>query len=339
MSHRTSSPPNSALALSDLLSGRQLSEVEEYLEQSWFMSTRVLDDIKESVRLAGFACCKTLSTLTIKLCDPSGNLESGAKAMKIMVPFLLHRGITSDAEEVRVVMLDLLFKITRQSGVLLKPYVAEIIHTLLESLSSMEPQVLNYLAFHVEKSGLSQEQFENTRLAATKNSPMMTSIEACLDQIDASLMEEVIPNVLQVIRKGVGLPTRAGCARVVSTLAYKLPAEIKPHAPALIKALSGAIQDKSPVVAKLMATSMARLVALAPDATLTKLVAHLQKIYLETEGNFCYLFSLVDRADLPLFSPSLSLSDCFFTSLPQMPSSAELAGLRCWRSLAKQWTS
>ena len=48
-------------------------------------------------------------------------------------------------------------------------------------------------------------------------------------------------------------------------------------------ALSGAIQDKSPVVAKLMATSLARLVALAPEATLVKLIAHLQKIYLETE--------------------------------------------------------
>ena len=224
-----------ATALSDLLTGRQMSEVEEYLEQCWFMASRVLDDVKESVRLAGFACCKTLSSLTIKLCDPTGNLEAGTKAMKIMVPFLLQRGITSEAEDVRAVMLDLLFKITRQSGVLLKPYVAEIIHTLLESLSSMEPQVLNYLAFHVEKSGYSQEQFENTRLAATRNSPMMTSIEACLDQIDATLMEEVIPNVLQVIRKGVGLPTRAGCARVVSALAYKLPGEIKPHAPALIK--------------------------------------------------------------------------------------------------------
>jgi len=135
-----------------------MAEVEQYLEQCWFLASRVLDDIKESVCQAGLLLCKTLSSLTIRLCDPNGNLENGAKAMKIMVPFLLEKGILSKSDDVRAVMLDLLVRITKQSGVLLKPYSAEIIAILLESLSSFEHQIINYLSFHIEKHGLSQAE-------------------------------------------------------------------------------------------------------------------------------------------------------------------------------------
>jgi len=155
--------------------------------------------------------------------------------MKIMVPFLLEKGVLSEATEVRAVMQQLLFKITRQSGFLLKPYVPDIVLKLLDHLSLMEPQVLNYLAFHVEKMGYSQEQLETSRLAATRNSPMMTSIEACLDQVDENILEELVPGLLQVIRRGVGLPTRAGVARVLSSLSLKFPSQLKLHAPNLVK--------------------------------------------------------------------------------------------------------
>lgn len=67
---------------------------------------------------------------------------------------------------------------------------------------------MNYLSFHVDKYNISQEQLDNARLSGTKNSPMMEGIEHCVHQIDDQVMEELTPRILQIVRKGTGLPTK-----------------------------------------------------------------------------------------------------------------------------------
>jgi proteasome component ECM29 len=39
-------------------------------------------------------------------------------------------------------------------------------------------------------------------------SPMMEGIESCIDYIDEKVIEDLTPRLLQLIRKGVGLPTK-----------------------------------------------------------------------------------------------------------------------------------
>ncbi|CAG8697575.1 1946_t:CDS:1, partial [Gigaspora rosea] len=39
-------------------------------------------------------------------------------------------------------------------------------------------------------------------------SPMMEGIESCIDYIDESVMENLTPRLLQLVRKGIGLPTK-----------------------------------------------------------------------------------------------------------------------------------
>ena len=60
---------SSAGALAELVSGRRFEEVGRYLERVWRASLRVADDIKETVREAGWTLCRTTRGLTVRLCD------------------------------------------------------------------------------------------------------------------------------------------------------------------------------------------------------------------------------------------------------------------------------
>lgn len=80
----------------------------------------------------------------MKYCDPANvSVENGQKVMNIIMPFLLSKGLVSDAEDVRKFSLTTILKICEIAKELLKPHITEIVDKLLESLSSMEPQVMS----------------------------------------------------------------------------------------------------------------------------------------------------------------------------------------------------
>ncbi|KAL2912896.1 proteasome component M29 [Polyrhizophydium stewartii] len=273
-------------ALADFLGGRQIAEIEPYLQEMWNMCFRALDDIKETVRNAAFVACKALTNMTVRYCDPANvSATQGQKVMDIMVPFLLTKGLGSMAEEVRKFSLATVLRLCRTGGVLLKPHVTELVCTLIESLSSLEPQVMNYLSFHADKYNVTQEQLDTSRLSAARNSPMMDAVEQCVGQIDAEVLEQLVPRLVVLIRKGVGLPTRAGTARFVYLLVQRVPVIFRPHADSVLKALSGAVQDRSPVVRKTFAAAMGHASKLATDAAVARLIAHLRKGYLEGDAD------------------------------------------------------
>lgn len=126
----------SCAAITDLVVGRQLAQIEPYLEKLWQMSFRALDDIKDSVRQAATQTCRTLTKLTVHYCDPSVvAMTDGLKVMDIVMPFLLHHGIVSDAEDVQKFSLDAVLRVCKTGAALLKKYVPELVDTLLQSLS------------------------------------------------------------------------------------------------------------------------------------------------------------------------------------------------------------
>ena len=51
---------SSAGALSDVLSGRTFKEIEPHLESVWNVCLRLIDDIKETVRIAGEGLCRSV---------------------------------------------------------------------------------------------------------------------------------------------------------------------------------------------------------------------------------------------------------------------------------------
>ncbi|KAF9277423.1 hypothetical protein BGZ68_009310 [Mortierella alpina] len=173
---------SSCLAMADLLQGRSVEEIEKYLEKIWTMSFRTLDDIKESVRTAAFKTCRALTLMTVRYCDPKHVSEAeGKRVLDIIVPFLVGKGLLSTAEEVSKFSLTTILKICKQA---------------------------DYLSFHTEKYQLTNEQLESSRLNAAKLSPMMEGIEACVENIDDSVMPELSSQLIATIRKAVGLPTK-----------------------------------------------------------------------------------------------------------------------------------
>ncbi|RUP51830.1 hypothetical protein BC936DRAFT_145387 [Jimgerdemannia flammicorona] len=271
-------------AVTDLLQGRQLWQIEQHLEELWKMCFRAVDDIKESVREAATSTCRNLVKLTVHYCDASMvSPADGAKVMNIVVPFLLQKGIVSGAKDVQKFSLDTILKVCKTGAALLKPHVPDIVDTLLQSLSSLEPQAMNYLSFHTEKYNISQEQLDNARLFGAKNSPMMEGIEQCVDQVDEQVLTELTPRIIYIIRKGTGLPTKAGCARFIVTLCMNRRTIFEPHADNVLKSLSGAVQDRNAAVRKSYATAVGYVCQFSTNTRTINFVNHLKKLYIEGE--------------------------------------------------------
>ncbi|KAI9491193.1 proteasome stabiliser-domain-containing protein [Zychaea mexicana] len=293
----------SCAAVTDLVQGRQLAQIEPYLERLWKMSFRALDDIKESVRRAATQTCKQLTKLTVHYCDPTVvSTSDGVKVMSIVMPFLLEKGIVSDAEDVRKFSLDALLRICKTGASLLKTFVPEIIDTLLQSLSSMEPQAMNYLTFHADKYNITQEQLDSARLSGAKNSPMMEGIEHCVNQIDDDVMKELSPRIISIVKKGTGLPTKAGCARFIVTLVMNRRGAFKPYADTFLKTLSGAIRSKNPVIRKAFATASGYVCQLATFDKICSFVRHLKKLYIEDTDEDAHSASALTAADMTRFA-------------------------------------
>ncbi|KAJ0047308.1 hypothetical protein NL108_005076, partial [Boleophthalmus pectinirostris] len=298
---------SSCLALNDLIRGRQADDLTEHLAEMWETLFRVLDDIKESVRKAADLTLKTLSKVCIRMCESTG---SGAqKTVSVLLPTLLEKGIVSSVSEVRSLSIQTLVKISKTAGARLKPHAARLIPALLEALTTLEPQVLNYLSLRAteqEKSAM-----DAARLSAAKSSPMMETINMCLQHLDVSVLGELVPRLCELLKSGVGLGTKGGCASVIVSLTVQCPHDLTPYSGAVIitlfksyttlrlkaktsywifffpgklmSALLNGIHDRSSVIQKTFAFALGHLVRTAKDSSVEKLLLKLHSWYLEKE--------------------------------------------------------
>ncbi|KAG8014834.1 Proteasome-associated protein ECM29-like protein [Nibea albiflora] len=188
---------SSCLALNDLIRGRQAEDLIDHLAEMWETLFRVLDDIKETVRKAADLTLKTLSKVCTRMCESTG---SGAqRTVAVMLPTLLEKGIVSNCSRGprAEVTARTLVKISKTAGARLKPHAARLIPALLEALSSLESQILNYLSLRAteqEKSAM-----DAARLSSAKSSPMMETINM------------------------------GGCASVIVSLTVQCPQDLTPY--------------------------------------------------------------------------------------------------------------
>ncbi|RLM58427.1 hypothetical protein C2845_PM18G00010 [Panicum miliaceum] len=136
----------SCLALADIIQGRRYSQVSKHLRKIWTTVFRAMDDIKETVRNAGDSLCRAVSSLTIRLCDVSLTSTSDAnETMNIVLPYLLSEGILSKVSSIQKASISLVMKLAKGAGPALRPHLAELVCCMLECLSSLEDQRLNYV--------------------------------------------------------------------------------------------------------------------------------------------------------------------------------------------------
>uniref|UniRef100_A0A672ZZ73 Ecm29 proteasome adaptor and scaffold n=1 Tax=Sphaeramia orbicularis TaxID=375764 RepID=A0A672ZZ73_9TELE len=195
---------SSCLALNDLIRGRQADELIDHLAEMWETLFRVLDDIKESVRKAADLTLKTLSKVCTRMCESTGS--AAQRTVAVLLPTLLEKGIVSNVSEVRSLSIQTLVKISKTAGARLKPHASRLIPALLEALSTLEPQVLNYLSLRATEQEKLRFSFNMVR---KKN--------------------ELVPRLCELLKSGVGLGTKGGCASVIVSLTVQCPQDLTPY--------------------------------------------------------------------------------------------------------------
>ncbi|KAL4975768.1 proteasome stabiliser-domain-containing protein [Aspergillus desertorum] len=276
----------SCAAISDLIQGRQPEVYAKYLNEIFTKAFKLVDDIKESVRIAALKLCQTITGSVVRTLETS---DSDTKRVKTMlestIPFLLgDKGMESTVQEVQGFALGALIQMIKKGpGSLLRPFVPGITEQFLNSLSSLEPQAVNYVHLNADKYGLTGQEIDKMRLSSIRASPMMEVIERYLiDMLDGESMKEFAARLEGVLRSAVGLPSKVGCSRVLVLLSMRTVL-FQPYADRFIQLLGKCVLDRNDTVSASYCSSIGYLMRLASDDRFLKTIEHAKTLYLTAE--------------------------------------------------------
>lgn len=277
----------STAALNDLLQSVPLSFYEEKLEDIWNMSFRAMDDIKESVRKEGVKLTKALATTLTRTADvKNGNVttEKASEVLGKLVPFLLgSKGLLSDAEEIKSFALETILKLCKIGGLAIVPFIPVLLDNFISMMSTLEPEVVNYLVLNADKYNLKNSDIDAKRLQSLGHSPMMDAIEKLLDIIDESLMPETVKVLQSSIKKSVGLPSKVCGSRVLVSLVVKHYDISKPYGDKLLKIAITQIGDKNDTIASSYATAAGYLCRISSLDSVIAYSKHINDLYFNSE--------------------------------------------------------
>jgi proteasome component ECM29 len=241
----------SCLAIADVIQGRKFDQVGKHLKKVWTAAFRAMDDIKETVRIAGDKLCRAISSLTIRLCDVSlTDISDARQTMDIVLPLFLAEGIMSKVDSIRKASIGMVTKLAKGAGTAIRPHLPALVCCMLEGLSSLEDQGLNYVEMHAANVGIQTEKLENLRISIAKGSPMWETLDLCIDAVDDQSLEQLVPRLAQLARSGVGLNTRVGVASFISLLVQKVGVSIKPFTGSLLKLLFPVVKEEKSASSK-----------------------------------------------------------------------------------------
>lgn len=272
----------SCAAIADLISGRPFKQYEARYRDIWTAALKVLDDVKGSVREAALRLCMALSNGLVRQLEES-NQGAAAKAMiQEALPFLLSdKGIESTAKDTRLFCTITVLKIAKQGGTALKPFIPEMVPQLLGLLSTIEPEEINY---HYQRAGDdSRDQIDQLRSQIVNRSPISEAIENSMRFIDADVMAELAPKLEATIKSAIGLPTKIGCSRVLSTLFTRHTIDIKPFSAKFLRLMEKQAMDKNDAVSQAYARAAAYMMRVVPDAAKERFCNNIIQKYLKSE--------------------------------------------------------
>lgn len=242
---------SSCLALADIIQGRKFDQVAKHLRKLWSAAFRAMDDIKETVRNSGDKLCRALTSLTVRLSDVSlTGVSEARQTMDIVLPFLLTEGIVSKVDSIRKASIGIVMKLAKGAGIAIRPHLSDLVCCMLESLSSLEDQGLNYVELHAANVGIQTEKLENLRISIAKGSPMWETLDLCIKVVDSEALDQLVPRLAQLVRSGVGLNTRVGIASFITLLVQKVGVEIKPYTSRLLRLLFPVVKDEKSAASK-----------------------------------------------------------------------------------------
>lgn len=276
----------SVTALTDLLQTTSLDEYEDRMEEIWSMSFRAIDDIKDSVRKAGTKLTRSLATNLTRAADVStGSSDSRAtKVLGDLIPFLIgNQGLLSDAEDVRTFSLDTILKVCKVAGPRIKTFVPTLLENFISMMSTMEPDVVNYLVLNADKYNLNSNDIDAQRLQSLGRSPLMDAIEQLLGTLDEELMPKVVDVLAQTIKKSVGLPSKVCGSRVLVTLVQRHIELTKPFGDKLLQCAISQIYDRNETISSSYAAAAGYLCRISSVDEIVKFGSKISKLYFDSE--------------------------------------------------------
>jgi proteasome component ECM29 len=275
----------SCAAIAELIQGRDVEKYEKYLDEIWNKAFKVLDDIKETVRVAAMNLCRTLTNLLVR------NLEVGEettkRAQKLLdhaMPFLLQQLTSGAAKEVQEYAIRTLLKVIKKSPPkALRPYAPSILETLVTSLSSLEPESINYIHLNAEKYGLTAEKLDNMRVSHISSSPAMQAIERCLEGLDDKGMPEAMKRLDACFKSAVDLPSKVGLSSVLVNLTVRHNLKFRPYADRFAQKLRKHLLDRNDTVTNSYCQALAYLIRIATDKEIEETSRFAKNLYFASE--------------------------------------------------------
>lgn len=272
----------SCAAISDLIQGRPFPQYEKYYRDIWTAALKVLDDVKGSVREAALRLCMALSNGLVRQLEEGNHAAAARAMMKEAIPFLLSdKGVESSVQDVQVFATITVMKIAKHGGKALQPFIPDMIPQLLGLLSTIEPQQINY---HYQRAGEeSRDQIDKLRSQMVNQSPISEAIENCLRFIDADVMSAFAPKLEHTVKTAIGMPTKIGCCRVLTTLATRHSSDFQLMAARFMQLMEKQTMDKNDEVSQAYARASAYLMRAAPDEARVRFCEKFISMYFQAE--------------------------------------------------------
>jgi len=307
----------SCAAIADLVQGRDVELYEKYLDDIWKVAFKVLDDVKETVRLAAMKLCRTLTTMLIRNLEVggSGTTKRATTMLNHAMPFLLQQMDSGSAKEVQQYAIVTLLEVVKKSPPRsLQPFAPVILETLVLSLSSLEHESINYLHLNAEKYGLTAEKLDQMRVSSINASPVTEAVEKCLESITMPVehqsppqpdamdgiepstpssfkihhdkmtpMQDAMQRLEGTYRSAIGLPSRVGLSRVMITLVVRHPTAFRPYADRFVQLTRKHLLDRNATVSIAFSTALGYLTRLASATEVVATSRYAQKLYFESQ--------------------------------------------------------
>ncbi|OLY85529.1 Proteasome-associated protein ECM29-like protein [Smittium mucronatum] len=293
----------------------------DFIETTWKLSLRLLDDIKDSVRLEALTFCNSLSSATIiwaeeSLTTPESQNINGSKThvensvnsinitdskvsdsiISTVIKLMVDVGLASPAEDVRKFSLSFINKLSHLNAI--KPYSGKLAIKYLESLSDMEDQTFNYISQNANNWEISSQELDSFRLSSTKSSPVMVTLERFLGYLTEDQMAEFIPELCRIITHGMGLPTRTGTARAIVNISVNHPDLIKNHALTIARSILSVIKNSSSVEMYAWASAIAYISPFLELKSFEKLSNILFKLYFSKDNEGSKISAIITLSQI-----------------------------------------
>eukprot|EP00817_Percolomonadidae_sp_ATCC50343_P008168 CAMPEP_0117433086 /NCGR_PEP_ID=MMETSP0758-20121206/12495_1 /TAXON_ID=63605 /ORGANISM="Percolomonas cosmopolitus, Strain AE-1 (ATCC 50343)" /LENGTH=1615 /DNA_ID=CAMNT_0005223493 /DNA_START=128 /DNA_END=4972 /DNA_ORIENTATION=- len=242
-------------ALASCFTGRIYEELADYVVEAHESLFCLCDDHKDTVRAAATRALQKVGEFSIKSCNPTYTPSSRVEeALNQLIPLYLHKGVVFPFEPIIHFSIKQLYGISKASKSLITPHVSDIVGTLLEQMSSLEPRMLSYAQV---RNQFSQSDIESIRLSLSKSGPVEDTISLLGRFVNEEVMETLVPRLKEILNIGVGLPTRCGTARFLGDLGKFNKKALKKFTPSLLPVMLQSLQaSNSPAERKTLALAI-----------------------------------------------------------------------------------